>query len=666
MINCEKTININNNIKQKNDIFANDFNKIFNSKIPNIFRICYTEQINLKFPNICPYIINEENNITTYDFRSPKVISDENIKSIFYYGIESYNYNGETLKNEDNININLINKSLNLLKINNIYLNEFKYYIGNRYSVYSLLYQYIILTGIIFQNYSYNTNNKIICDYTIVWEYTYGCNIDGSVIKNYNNNWNTNQLLILHYLYTNLLNEGLDNYNITSTNMYDFMRIFKNLNIVLEDLFKEFNYKINKLCYCVPQYCYNQEEIKNLYDIYNINSENNKLSEIDNNYIVLNIYCYELNISHLIENMDPVLYNNNSIDGTENYTIDSIDVIKSDLYKYLFERNNDGELLYSLENNNINEEFPLFYYDNNILNNNKSKYKYNNYISQNLINGNVQFYKKNNLNINQQFIFNDYYYTSILIIINKNYFDEINSDQDILNETTFGQMLIDNFQTYYEQGIILIKSNNNYKTFNINKNDLIYENNIILCFIIKNSNILTINSIYNTTNQPINISKNYNINLYQTNNNLVFSNKNIINIIDYKNNLNINKLINKYNDIIEPYSINKNIKNQYTTSYKIQRFTNINEINYNYNLGVNINYTLKITLFTYALYKPNYINIYFYDNYTKTVLPVYEPFTTTIYNISPTIDGSDYYFYLNNNYIFPWYDILIIINSILI
>lgn len=675
MSSCENTIDIYNkgfNIN-KNDLFVSTFDQKFNTRIPNIFRQCYINQVNLKFPDICPLILDSDNNISTFKFRSPKVIENEEIKSIFYYGLESTQ---NDIINEK-INIDLINNSLNLLKISDINLNNFRYYLLNRYNKNSLLFQYLILTGTIFQNYNYNVNNKVNCNYIINWEYTYGCYLNGIVVKNFENYWNTNDLLILHYYYTTMLNNGLDYYNITSTNMYEFMRIIYNFLIVMKDLSKEYNYKINKLCYCAPQYYFNSNIIKTLYETYSINSEENILRNINKDFLSLNIYTYEMNISHYLT-FDPLtqtIDNKKSIDGTIDYTISGINISQSKLYQYLYERRgnieNLGQLSYQLEDNKgTQSEFPLFYYDNKISQINGKKYVYNENLSMESINGNTQFYSKNNININQQYVFNDYYYTSILVIIDKQKFGEILPTQDIINTTTFGQSLIGNFETLYNQGIIKIKSNNDYKTFSLDENDLIYENNVVLVFVIKNNNILSINSLdSNNQSNIINIQENYNIDFYQTDTNLSFTNKKLVDIYNYKNQESILKLFQYYTGQPEPFNIPQNTLNKFTINYNIQRFTNINQINYNNDLGFNINYTLKLTLFNYSKFKPDYINILYYDNYTKQVYPVFEPTslippnTPTPYTLNPTIINNEYYFYFDNNYIFPWYDILIVIYS---
>jgi hypothetical protein len=675
MSSCENTLDIYNkglNVN-KNDIFVSTYDQKFNTRIPNIFRQCYINQVNLRFPDICPLILDSDNNISTFKFRSPKVISNDNIKSIFYYGINSTK--NENLNNK--INIDLINNSLNLLKIDKINLNHFRYYLLNRYNTNSLLYQYLILTGTIFQNYNYNINNKINCNYIINWEYTYGCYLDGNIVKNFENYWNTNDLLILHYYYTTMLNNGLDSYNITSTNMYEFMRVIYNFLIVMKDLTKEYNFKINKLCYCAPEYYFQNNTITTLYNTYIINSDENILTNINEEFLKLNIYTYEINIPHFLTYNPSTnsIDNSKSIDGSINYTISGINVIQSNLYQYFYDRKSNtqnlGQLSYQLENNSgTQSEFPLFYYDNEISQNNGNKYIYNEKLSIQSINGNIQFYSKNNININQQYVFNDYYYTSILVIIDKQKFGDILPTQDIINTTTFGQSLIGNFETLYNQGVIKIKSNNDYKTFSLTENDLIYENNIIFVFVIKNNNILSINSLdSNNQSNIINIQENYNIDFYQTDTNLSFTNKKLVDIYNYQSQESILNLFQYYTNNQTPFNMSQNTLNKFTINYNIQRFTNINEINYNYNIGYNINYTLKINLFNYSKFKPDYINILYYDNYTKQVYPIFEPSSLIppsipiAYNIYPTFINNEYYFYFDNNYIFPWYDILIIIYS---
>ena len=483
-------------------------------------------------------------------------------------------------------------------------MNNFKYYITNKYSENSLLIQYLELTSIIFENYNYNINNKTTCHYIIDWEYTSGCTILGE-IPNY----------------------------------------FKN------------------------------EEILDLIKNYYKNSELTIVEKLNSNFTTLDIYCYEINITHYLELDDDNNINNQfSLDGSANeiYTLDNNYIVNpSIIHEYFFKRSknkdNLGELEYRLENITDNSEFPLFYYDNNISNKYNSKYQYNVALSNYFINGNKKIYNKNDLIIREQFVFNYYYYTSILVIIDKNKFGEISINQDILNTTEFGLSLIDNFQSFYENGIIKIKSNNNDKIFQLDNDDLIYENNIILCFIIPNDNIISINNINENNDSLLEISKNYNINFRQTDNNLKFINK---------KNVNINYFINKkgMKSIIDNYPYNDNLseidqseRNNYFLNYRIQRFTNINQKNYNYVLGFPIQFTLEIDILKDSKFIPDYINILYFDNYKKEVNYVNDPSTLSStpskWNINFTSIDNIYTINFDNNYIFPWSDILIIIFS---
>ena len=497
MSNCSNINKINNVFKDKNEYFGDIFSVIFNTKIPNIFRKCYSESNELLFPTSFPIIFDDYNNSSIYKFYNPIIISDDNIKSIFYNGISTSNT--KTISKLTNFNV--INNNLKLL-ISNNNLNNFKYYITNKYSENSLLIQYLELTSIIFENYNYNIISKTTCHYIIDWEYTSGCTILGEIIKNYINYWNSNQLLILHYFITNLLSDGLDNYKILSTNLVNFMGIFKNFFSVMKDISNEFNFNFNNLYYCVPNY-YKDEEILKLYKNYYKNSELSIVEKLNSNFTTIDIYCYDINITHYLElDNDDNINNQLSLDGSANqsYTLDNnFTVDPSIIHKYFFERSKNkddlDQLDYRLENITDISEFPLFYYDNNFSNDYNSKYSYNKTISNYFVNGNKKIFNKDDLNIIEQFIFNYYYYTSILVIIDKNKFGEITPYDDILNTTEFGMSLIDNFQNFYENGIIKIKSNNNDKTFQLDSDDLTYENNVVLCFIIPNDNIISINNI---------------------------------------------------------------------------------------------------------------------------------------------------------------------------
>ena len=163
------------------------------------------------------------------------------------------------------------------------------------------------------------------------------------------------------------------------------------------------------------------------------------------------------------------------------------------------------------------------------------------------------------------------------------------------------------------------------------------------------------------------ISKNYNINFRQTDNNLKFINK---------KNVNINYFINKkgMKSIIDNYPYNDNLseidqseRNNYFLNYRIQRFTNINQKNYNYVLGFPIQFTLEIDILKDSKFIPDYINILYFDNYKKEVNYVNDPSTLSStpskWNINFTSIDNIYTINFDNNYIFPWSDILIIIFS---
>lgn len=665
-MSCSIPEKIYRSIEAKNDLFKVNTNTLFNAKIPNIFRKCYIDEVNLEFPNVCPYVLDQNNNITTYDFRTPEIIDDTLIKSIFYYGIESWQ-NNYTL--EEN-NLKLINTALSFLKKDDINLNIFQYYLLSRYSKKSLLYQYLLLTGTVFQNYEYNIINKITCNYIINWEYTYACYISGELIKGFQNYWSTNNLLLLHFYYVSLLNEGIDNLNISSTKMTDFMKIINNFIDVMNDLLTEFNYKLNGLCYCAPKYFFDINDVKNVYETYVINSETSTLDKINEDYITLNIYTYEINVTHTSPLLDyPPLppQNNYNLDSTADYSIPP-NVSQSKMYKYFYTRSttnkNLGKLSYRLEDSSDISKFPLFYYDNNVNNSSNTnliKYKYNEELSNEMINGNKQFYNKNNLDIEQQFIFNEYYYTSILVVIDRKKFGSILSNQDILNNNDFGKSLINNFQSNYEDGTIKIKSDNDYKTFNLTNEELNYENNVVLVFVVKNSNIISINS---PIDDLVSFRKNYSIEFFQTQNIMTFTNKKNINIYDYEDDPSMLKLFQVYSGLTNPFELDVNLVNQYSYNYLIQRYSNIKQLNYDITLGTNINYTLRIRPFPESQYRPDYINILYYNEYTSDVSAVMDPTNpTSVWNIPLIEEGTYYILQLNNNYIFPWYNMIIVVKS---
>jgi hypothetical protein len=150
---------------------------------------------------------------------------------------------------------------------------------------------------------------------------------------------------------------------------------------------------------------------------------------------------------------------------------------------------------------------------------------------------------------------------------------------------------------------------------------------------------------------------------------LQFINKKNLNIFNYKNNISILKLFQRYRDFDIPFDISNYILDEFSLNYQIQKFTNINQKNYNFDLGSPITYTLTIKLLDNNEYKPLYINMLYYDNYTKEALYVYDPSTLddpepSIWNLELTTDDDiTYTINFDNNYNFPWSDILIVIVS---
>ena len=67
--------------------------------------------------------------------------------------------------------------------------------------------------------------------------------------------------------------------------------------------------------------------------------------------------------------------------------------------------------------------------------------------------------------------------------------------------------------------------------FQLDIDDLSYENNVVLCFIIPNDNIISINNINKNNESLIEIFKNFNIIFKQIDNNLKFINKKNVKLI---------------------------------------------------------------------------------------------------------------------------------------
>ena len=65
----------------------------------------------------------------------------------------------------------------------------------------------------------------------------------------------------------------------------------------MRDISNEFNYNFNKLYYCIPNY-FKNEEILDLIKNYYKNSELTIVEKLNSNFTTLDIYCYEINITH--------------------------------------------------------------------------------------------------------------------------------------------------------------------------------------------------------------------------------------------------------------------------------------------------------------------------------------------------------------------------------
>ena len=599
----------------KDNLFSETFDKTYNTKIPNIFRKCYSENVNLVFPDICPLIFSENNNISTYEFRTPLIIDSDLMKAIFYYGIETPNTKYvNNVQEEKERNLEFIDNSLKLLKINDN-IESFRIYLFNKYTKDSLFYQYLVLIGIIYKNYRYNLENKVSCSYKINWDYTYGCTIEGEILKNVSDFWNYNDLLILNVFLQKLLNEGLD-LTIKSTNLNEFMKIIQSFLIVLKDNYTEFIYKTNKLCYCAPSYYFLKEDVVDVYNTYVVNSTKENIDTLNSRYKILNFYGYEINIT-------------NVNDITSQLNLDSNTTL---MHNYFFKRDSNNQIDNNIENISDIKKFPLFYYDNNIIPTDiHLKYLYNENLSLKYLNGLVQIYDKNRDFYNENLVVQDFYFTSIAVIIDKKKIGLTNEGTDILNETAFGKGLRNNFQLYYEAGLIQVSSLSTINNLILSEDNINFENNVILLFFIKQNYNFYIDTLSNNI-----LAKNsYNIDFNQTNSLL--------------------NLAVKENIKIENNIFNKNP----FINYRIQRFTGINEINYGFNMGFFINFVLEVKPISSSTIIPQAINIEYYNPFSNSII--------TINNIPfnpPDVNYNSYYIQLNSNQYFPWCQILITIISI--
>jgi hypothetical protein len=266
----------------------------FTCLIPNLFRVCYA-QVNAKIPYICPTYTNPVNTVNYI----PVLINTNLIKAFLYF-----NFPG-SIKNFNN-NYNFINSIYKYRNYKNTNMTNSSFtpsptILSNIYSKDSLLLELLNFNQYIIKSNNANTNNLIINNSSINWDFTKSCvtyttsenNI--YIISNFTKESDTvtqnngNNLYVIRnsplYLYKS---------NSVSTNgivMIQKNSIYTILEIasqVQEDIIEEIKFYFQKKIYCKKPYMYTFN-IPILLKIYK-NYYNNQLYTISKNLSSSNPY----------------------------------------------------------------------------------------------------------------------------------------------------------------------------------------------------------------------------------------------------------------------------------------------------------------------------------------------------------------------------------------
>lgn len=247
--------------------------------IPNLFRLCYVQD-NLYIPNICNLFVH--NNIN-YNFL-PKILDENTIKAFLYFNFPV------NIKNSGNINyliskIIYIDKGLTELDLKKRNTTYSSYTLA--ISIYNELYKDSMLTNLInFSSFITNTpsvitQNLVVNDFNISWDFTNYCTCYSTDVLNntyISGNFKYNakvtsvdafNIYNIGFIYEQALlynNDQLDTELFLVEN-YIFP-ILKYANYVYQDILLQIQYFISGSFYCRKKYM-NVENIPNLLSLYN-------------------------------------------------------------------------------------------------------------------------------------------------------------------------------------------------------------------------------------------------------------------------------------------------------------------------------------------------------------------------------------------------------------
>jgi hypothetical protein len=244
---------------------------IFSYLIPNLFRLCYSQE-KISVPSVCPSFITEKY-ITNH---LPIILDIETVKSFLYFNFpSSINFNknqtNDFLKQKFRQNMIIDIKKRNITYGSYSLPNDFLIYIYNDYSLLIQLknfYNYLISS----------LTDKTINSFKLIWDFTQLCKYyfpnNSYIVGNDSTNNIFNQLLAnnIYTIYNDINNiygtKGLLSPIIVFLINNNIFTILNAANQVFEDVLNEIDYYISGKKYCKKKYM-NRNNIPELLKIYN-------------------------------------------------------------------------------------------------------------------------------------------------------------------------------------------------------------------------------------------------------------------------------------------------------------------------------------------------------------------------------------------------------------
>ena len=278
---CQETILL---YSSRNIVYLGGSNKItdqfLNAYIPNIFRTCWQVN-NLTFPCGCPFQSFSVGILDPLNYYDPILLSDINIKSLFYFGISTPNSSISSTKYK--LTFTQIRKYVNPNFQNEADYTNFTTYFNRRFKYTSLIYQfYNLYISTIYLTY---TSNIETCNFPIPWDYVFACTIykvkEANIYPDY---FTPSQLKLIYQTYlayfinitTNTVNINSSAY--TRLNYYykysfKFLRLIYIFIGVFQDIQTQYFFAIRKQKYCLKPYMRKSQFIKvnKLYTKYRAN-----------------------------------------------------------------------------------------------------------------------------------------------------------------------------------------------------------------------------------------------------------------------------------------------------------------------------------------------------------------------------------------------------------